>query len=254
MKNPVAIIDSGLGGLSVLCEIFNKTEETNFVYMADLKNLPYGEKTKEQLLKITVNNLKILIKKYKPKYIVFGCNTIATTILDDIKIIFPKQKIFAINPMATKANFKNNFTLIIATKRTILNLKNSFYYKANSSRIVLCKMPMLANKIENNYQNTANIVPYIKRRLVGFKNAAITQVVLGCTHYYFIKNQIQRIFINAKIIDNLNSLLQDLYSQKLVAPEQHSNKLKPKVKFIITKNYFKTKKLYKKIIADYCNK
>lgn len=201
-KVKIAVIDSGIGGLSLLKVFLNNLKDIDYIYFADLKNLPYGTKTKEQLLCITIKNIRYIKQKYNPDLIVFGCNTIGTTIYEEIKKIFPKQKIFSIRPCIKNDNVK---TLVLATTATINYLQSLEIYKKNEDSLVLCKMPRLATKVESYIKNGHNLVPYIKNKLNKFKG--IKRVVLGCSHYFFIKDIISKVLPNSKIIDSTTYVL-----------------------------------------------
>ena len=235
-----------MGGLSVLIELDKVVCNANLVYFADIKNLPYGNKTKKSLYEITKNNINYILKKCKPTAIIFGCNTIGTSIFDDIKKHFDFVKMFAISP--NLLNFsKDDKVLILATSRTVYSLKNKQKFNKN---IILCKMPLLATKVEKYYPNYANIVPYLKQKLLKFKRKNITDIVLGCTHYYFVKNQISKIFDKrVKIYDGIDCLIKSI-KQEMPNLFKRDIKSDNKIKFIVTKNKFKNSKKYKKIISN----
>lgn len=243
----IAIIDSGIGGLSLFSSFFKNLSAKKYLYLADIKNLPYGNKIKSQLLKITIKNIDYIIKRYNPKCIVFGCNTIGTTLLEVIIKIYPHIKIFAIKPNLEQIKNKKNKVLVLATNRTITSLKHKQDYILNNKNIILCKMPSLANKVEKYIQNTNKIVPYLKRRLRKFKQ--INSIVLGCTHYYFVKNQIKEILKPDKIVDGIDILTKQILGEKLFFSFEKANaeKIKINVKIKFTKKP-KNKKEYKNII------
>lgn len=234
------IIDSGIGGTSLLPCFFKKLPFNSYIYFADTKNLPYGNKTKKELFEITKNNLNFLIKKYKPNIIIFGCNTIGTTIIEEIKNYFPNQRIFAIKPNLEQVS-KYNSSLVLATSTTIKTLKQKGNIK---SCIVLKPMQNLATKIENNLQNISNIVPYLKRSLKNYKN--INCIVLGCTHYYYVKPLLKKIFAKVEIIDGVDFLCQSILDK--FSEIKLKNK-KIKVKILFSKKTNSTKR-YKKIILN----
>jgi glutamate racemase len=241
----IAIIDSGLGGLSLFNTFLSELNVKNYVYFADIKNLPYGSKSKKELLQITNNNLKIIIKKYNPNAIVFGCNTIGTTIFNEVKSKFSYIPIFAIKPNLTNKQVleQNRKTLIIATSATIEALENTKEYQENRNCIILCKMPKLASKIEDYIQNDIDLVPYISSKLCKFKN--IDNIILGCTHYYFVKDIIAQLFPNAKLIDGTIDLVGQIKNSfKINRPK---NRIKPHIRWFLTSNKG-AKKQYKKIL------
>ena len=245
----IAIIDSGIGGMCLLPYFFKQLPLKKYLYFADTKNLPYGSKTTKQLLEITIKNVKFIIKKYNPKIIVFGCNTIGVSVFEKIKEIFPKQIFFSIKPDINNCYFTHKKTLVLATTKTIKTIKRiySFYVNKNKN-IILCKMPSLANKIENNLQNLQNIMPYLKRRLIKYKG--VKYIVLGCTHYYFVNSQIQKLFKKAKIIDGIEVLTKQILLYLNILNTKDKKKLKPKIKLFLSKNT-KQKIIYKKIIKDF---
>ena len=253
-KLNIAIIDSGIGGISVLSELFKNINGSNLFYFADVKNMPYGSKTKKELLQITVKNLNFIIKKYKPKIIVFGCNTIGSTILNEIKQIFSNIKIYAINPniysLIKKCDCKysnNKFKiLLLATHRTIESIKKDNNYIKNKSCIILCKMQKLATIIENNPYNIEKIVPYIKHKLSKYCNKNIKYLVLGCTHYYFVRNEIKQLFKNCILINNIDMLVNEIKNDNLELLENKKYKFS-KVKFIFSKKQKDIKNIYKNL-------
>ena len=169
MKNfKIAIIDSGLGGLSLFRAFLKELNIKNYIYFADLKNLPYGTKSQKELQLITIKNVKNIITRYKPNVIVFGCNTIGTTIYNDIKKIFSQVSIFAIKPCLSNNLVldKRKKTLVIATTATIKALEKTKEYLKNKNRIILCKMPKLACKVEDYIQNGSNIMPYLSKKSI----------------------------------------------------------------------------------------
>lgn len=245
MKNlTIAIIDSGLGGLSLFNTFLSKLNVKSYVYLADLKNLPYGSKTREELICITLKNVKRIIDKYSPDAIVFGCNTIGTTIFKYIKNSFPNVVMFAIKPNLSFARV-NKKTLVLATPATIDAIKTTEEYVANKSRIVLCKMPRLARKVEDYIQKGVNLVPYLKHKLRKFND--VDSIVLGCTHYYFIKSVVSSIYPDAQIIDGVEILCKQIKS--FFKLRQQTNTIIPQIKWELTSNNSALKD-YKKIVQN----
>lgn len=236
----IAVVDSGIGGLSLLKTLICNLKIKEYIYFADLKNIPYGSKTREQLLCITIKNIKLLQKKYKPDVIVFGCNTIGTSIFEDIKKIFPNQKFFAIRPQIKNLNSK---TLVIATSATIDSILSSKDYEKYKKNIVLCKMPKLATKVENYIQNDSNLVPYLKHKLSKFKDCK--NIVLGCTHYYFVKNLVKEIFPDINILDGRKVVLKQIkrYLEiNAIKSKAFENLSNVKIKWVLTSSKCKLTK------------
>ncbi len=254
MSNNVVIIDSGLGGLSLLKPLYKKIPYLNYIYFADTKNLPYGLKTKNELLSITTENIKYVIKEYNPCLIIFGCNTIGTTIFKEISNKFNNIKMFALRPnIATAINKGYKKILLLGTSQTIKNIKKSKDYINNKNNIVLCDMPLLATKIEKYIQTPIKIEPYLKDKLNKFNN--IDCIILGCSHYYFIKNQLKNLFKSADFIDNTkilsNEVKKYLIKNNLFNDEKFYENNSNNIKLILTKeevNKNKYNQIIKKIV------
>ena len=215
-----------------------------YVYFADNKNLPYGNKTKFELFKITINNIKYIEKKYKPFIIVFGCNTIGITIYEEICSMFPHLMIFSIKPNYELIN--NEKAILIATTATINKLKIICKDKPNLN---LCKMPFLATLIEENINNLNKTYHYIEMNLIKYSPNII---ILGCTHFYFIKSILKNLFPNVYFIDGVEILTNKIKEFLSIFKYNYkSNKIKVKVKF--TKKD-KSKKEYIQIINSFLTK
>ena len=101
-RNPIGIIDSGIGGLSVWKEIAALLTEESTIYVADAKNLPYGEKTEEEVYLLAKAMMRFLIDK-DVKLIVIACNTITVSALDQFRKDFPSLPIIGTVPMVKTA-------------------------------------------------------------------------------------------------------------------------------------------------------
>lgn len=216
MKN-VLLIDSGSGGLNVLKECVKVVPYCNFLFFCDNKNLPYGNKTKEELEKITIENLKMIYDFFKFDIVVLACNTLTCTCIEKCRQTFP-NKIFvgtvpAIKPALREFEEKN--ILVLATKATIEHnvlLGKTKYAKRRS-------MTTLAEDIDKNLDNLGALKGKLKEELVGEKCKAL---VLGCTHYVALKDVFWEIFgDDIKIFDSANGVARRLKS--LVETDEKEN-------------------------------
>ncbi len=185
----IGIFDSGIGGVTVLKEIIKLLPNYHYFYYSDSFNNPYGDKSKDELLIITKNIVQLLIDK-GCKIIVIACNTASAICKDYLRGNFDVP-IIAIEP-AIKQVFDNSpkgKTLVMATKGTIesekfLKLYNSF----SNDEMIIEAFPGLADLIEQDRKEDLKI--YLQKKL-HYNN--IKNVVLGCTHYPLIKNEIKEI-------------------------------------------------------------
>ena len=193
----IGVFDSGIGGVTVLKEIIKLLPNYHYFYYSDSFNNPYGDKSKDELLLITRNIVQLLIDK-GCKIIVIACNTASAICKDYLRETFDVP-IIAIEP-AIKQVFDNSpkgKTLVMATKGTIesekfLKLYNSF----SNDEMIIEAFPGLADLIEQNKKEDLKI--YLQKKL-HYNN--IKSVVLGCTHYPLIKNEIKEILGDVNFFD-----------------------------------------------------
>ena len=95
-EKPIAVIDSGVGGISVLKELIALLPEENFLFFGDEANAPYGTKSREEVCSITVNNVKRLIEDYNIKAAVIACNTATGASVTVLRDIYPEIPIIGI--------------------------------------------------------------------------------------------------------------------------------------------------------------
>ena len=196
-KSPIAFFDSGIGGSTILKEVTKLLPKEHYIYYADSKNNPYGNKSKEELFNIVDNIVKDLIK-YNPKLIVCACNTATTMVLKDIREKY-KDIIFIGTEPAVKViydNYQNKKSIILTTKGTGDSKRfNELIKKYKSKNSKLVEAPLLAELIEQN----KDTYQYLNKLLKDEKN--IELVVLGCTHFPLVKDHIKKILGNVIFID-----------------------------------------------------
>lgn len=203
MNQKIGILDSGIGGTTVLEEIKKLLPKEDYVYYADNKNNPYGEKTEEEICRIVDNIVKFLIYDKHCKMIVIACNTATTRCMKKLKEQYKDIPFVGTVPaikVACDNNYKN--TLVLATPATIDSERTHELIKDNKKigqEITLIACDGLANAIENNNKKIINeILEKIKQET---KTKNIDSIVLGCTHYPLIKKEINEYFPNAILLD-----------------------------------------------------
>lgn len=201
MKNssPIGFFDSWIGWKTTLKETIKLLPNENYIYFADSKNNPYWDKTNEEIFELVKAWVDFLVKK-GCKMIVLACNTATNICIYKIRHIYNDIPIIWAVPALKVAidKNKNQKILIMATPATIDSEKFlHFYYTYYIPNIKLLSCPNLANLIENNKQDEIDI--YLKNILKWFEDINI--VVLGCTHYIYIKKNIKKILKNIKFID-----------------------------------------------------
>lgn len=201
-KNYIGIFDSGIGGLKTLEEIRKILPNENYLYYADSKNNPYGEKEEKELYDITKRIVSRLLN-HNVKLIIIACNTATTKCIEKLRNEFSNTIFIGTEPavkIACDNDYKN--ILVMATPTTIDSERMHILIdnnKKENQSITLLKCDKLANAIEQNNQKEIDII--LKNIFKDKKNNNYDSIVLACTHYPYIKNKIQKIFPNADIID-----------------------------------------------------
>lgn len=186
-NSTIAIIDSGIGGLSILKQLLNKFHCGNYIYFADNLYMPYGNKNKKWL----ENRIKEIIKTLKQEYcvsdIIVACNTASTCLksseLSNVKIMkFEKKKMY----LATELTQKNLPNLnIIADKN-------------------------LAKQIEQNILNQSKMKSIVKKHIQEHKLNELKEFVLGCTHYELVQSYFKLFCTNSNVLNNSDVILNEL--------------------------------------------
>lgn len=193
MNRKIGVFDSGIGGITVLKEIIKILPNEDYLYYCDSKNNPYGEKSDIELLEITNNIVNFFIKK-DVKIIVVACNTATTRCIKTLRKMYPNILFVGTEPaikLACSNNYKN--ILVMATPSTMTSKRTNELinlYKKDNQNIMLLACEGLANKIETNDKNSMNIL--LDKLLFNYKNKNIDCIVLGCTHYPYIKKDIKK--------------------------------------------------------------
>lgn len=203
--NPIGIFDSGVGGTSILKEITQLLPYENCIYLADSKNAPYGNKTKDEILKLSIKNTELLLKK-KAKLIVVACNTATTNAISylrenyDIPFIGIEP---AIKPAAL--NTKSKTIGILATQGTLSShlFYNTSSLYASGIKVVEQVGHGIVPLIESGKINSSEMKDLLNLYLQPMIEENIDYLVLGCTHYPYLLPQLQTLLPkNVKIIDS----------------------------------------------------
>jgi len=204
-NTPIGIFDSGIGGTSIWKEITTLLPLENTIYLSDSANAPYGTKTKDQIIDLSIKNTEFLLAQ-NAKLIVVACNT-ATT--NAIKVLRKKYTVpfIGIEPAIKPAALKTvtNTIGILATKGTL----NSKLFESTSNSIdkkIIKKEIIgtgLVELIENGKLNSKEMTALLKSYLIPLLNLNVDCLVLGCTHYPYLIPQIRNIVGNKiQIIDS----------------------------------------------------
>ena len=173
----VGLFDSGIGGLTVLKALMDKYPCNDYIYYGDTLNLPYGSKSKEELIKLAKHNVDFLLSK-RVDVIIIACGTVSSNCLMELKEYTDTPIYDILSPTISYLNNSNyNDIGVLATEATI----KSHIFKNNINKnIYEIPAPKLVPLIENN--ELANINDILNEYLKDYLDK-IDILVLGCTHY-----------------------------------------------------------------------
>tara|TARA_Y100001934_G_C12325137_1_gene762188 strand:+ start:1215 stop:1994 length:780 start_codon:yes stop_codon:yes gene_type:complete len=202
---PIGIFDSGVGGTSIFKEIHALLPNENIIYLADSRNAPYGNRTKEEIKNLSIKNTEYLLSK-GCKIIVVACNTATTNAITYLRESYEVPFIGiepAIKPAAL--NTKTKAVGILATKGTLssqLFHKTSDLY-ANGIKVIEQIGEGIVPLIESGKLNSDEMKDLLQLYLEPMLKANIDYLVLGCTHYPYLIPMLETMLPeDVKIIDS----------------------------------------------------
>jgi len=213
-KRPIGIFDSGLGGLTVVREIRKQLPEESITYFGDLARLPYGIKSKEQILRFSVENTRFLLSQ-SVKAVVIACNSSASAAYPYLKKNFHVPIVDVIGPAveAALSLTRTGRVGLIATQATV---ESGAYTRALACRAPKAKLfsqpcPMLVPVVEAGWLRGTLTDQIIRKYLEPLKRWRLDTLILGCTHYPLLRSGIQRALGHSvRLIDSAQPTVQKL--------------------------------------------
>ncbi len=188
--NPVGVFDSGVGGISVLAQIRRTLPHEDLIYFGDTAHAPYGTKTESEVLGFSLQVVHELLQR-KIKALVIACNTAsavaAAALREQLEI-----PVIAMEPaLKPAAEARHGGTiLVLATPMTLSLPKFHRLYAQYGEGAVPVPCPGLMDLVEQ--ENMQGAREYLQRVFSGYAPESLDAVVLGCTHYVFLKPMIRQ--------------------------------------------------------------
>lgn len=198
-KGYILFLDSGLGGLSTLFCAREIMQNENFFYLADFLNSPYGNKTKKNIEEIVLKNIEEISSKFNIKCIVLACNTATAACAENLRKKLNVRVVGAEPAILPAFRMGCKKILVLSTSSTKKYNKLLKEYK-NDERLLLFCPKKLASLIDTNLFDKEKINTYLNRTIKKL-NGKIDGIVLGCTHYVLIKEEIKNIFGGIRTFD-----------------------------------------------------
>lgn len=200
----IGIFDSGIGGLNVLKELISIYPNNHYIYYGDTKNVPYGNKNKEELLSLSCHIIHFFEEK-EVDLIIIACGTVSSNCYKDL---LKETNIKIIDIITPTINYINNSCFknigLIGTTKTIES--NIFQENIKNKNILFKETPSYVPIIENG--DILNKKEEIINELNIFNNK-IDCLILGCTHYPLLSNVISN-YLNVSLIDMGKCLVNEI--------------------------------------------
>lgn len=196
---PIGVFDSGVGGISVLRELVALMPNENYIFYGDSKNAPYGTKTLEEVQALTCADAKYLIDQ-GVKALVVACNTATSAAIQILRERYPDMPIIGIEPALKPAVLaqENPRVLVMATPMTLREEKfHQLMIKyEDRAQIMPLPCPGLVEFVERGELESVALEQFLTGLFAAYQEQPIDCVVLGCTHYPFVKRMIQKVLGN----------------------------------------------------------
>lgn len=211
---PIGFFDSGVGGLSVMKKAIEIMPNEDYIYFGDSKNAPYGVKSVKEVRDLTFNAVEFLLSK-GVKGIAVACNTATSAAVAELRVAYPNLPLVGIEPAlkpAVELN-KSGTILIMATPMTLRENKFSALMERyrEKSKIIPVPCEGLVEFIEKGILDSEELQQYLFKKVNTYKEEDIGAIVLGCTHYPFIKKAlIKAVGENVEILDGSLGTVKEL--------------------------------------------
>ena len=186
MDRPIAVFDSGLGGLSVLRALRRQMPQERFLYFGDSANAPYGSRPTEEIRALTLRSAERLFRA-SAKALVVACNTATSAAIEELRARYPERIIVGIEPALKLAveRHPGGKILVMATEATLRERKFAALMERHSG-------PGLVEFVERGELDSPALHACLRAELGRHLAPPPDAVVLGCTHYPFLRAAIAR--------------------------------------------------------------
>lgn len=247
-NNPIGFFDSGVGGLSVLRETLSIMPNENYIYFGDSKNAPYGTKKLEEVRELTFKAADFLLSK-NVKAIVVACNTATSAAIEQLRENHKDIPVIGIEPAIKPAVHceREGKVIVMATPMTLREKKfKLLLQKLNEKdKLISLPCPKLVEFVEQGILDGDELESYLKDQLSKYIDDKISSIVLGCTHFPFVKKTIAKVVgDDIPLIDGSHGTSMELKRKLIEKDILSDNKDKGYVKIYNSNNDSK--------VVDFC--
>ncbi len=222
----IGVFDSGVGGLTVARELIRQLPKENIIYFGDTARVPYGIKSRETVIRFSIENILFLLKQ-DVKLICVACNTASSLALPAIKNHFKVPIVGVISPGVREAVYatQNKRIGVIGTKGTIKSRAYEVEIRQLDPKVKVTAVacPLFVPFVEEGWLGGEVVMSVARHYLKPLKDAGVDTVILGCTHYPLLRSVIKEIMgKNVTLIDSAQQIAMEV--KKILAAEGMLNK------------------------------
>ncbi|MCQ2443347.1 MAG: glutamate racemase [Oscillospiraceae bacterium] len=193
---PIAVFDSGMGGISVLRELYKLMPYEDYLFFGDSANAPYGGRPVEQVRSLTMDRVAQLLDM-GAKAVVVACNTATSAAIVSLREKYPTIPMIGLEPAIKPAAVQNpgGRVLILATELTVNQPKCRLLMERyeRTATLIPLSAPGLMEFVERDLLHTDELDAFLRRLLAPYIENPVDAVVLGCTHYPFLRDDIAKV-------------------------------------------------------------
>lgn len=193
VQRPIAILDSGVGGLTVVREVMRQLPREKVIYFGDTARTPYGPRPAEEVVRFT-DEIVTYLMQFKPKMIIIACNTATAVALEHIRSRVDIPVVGVINP-GSRAAIKSTKSGIVGIIGTIGTVRSQAYEEAlkrlnPNIHVASLACPLFVPLVEQGNFRSEQTFETIRSSLEPLKEIPLDTLILGCTHYPFLADTI----------------------------------------------------------------
>lgn len=209
-ESPIGIFDSGLGGLTVVAAVQELLPDENIVYLGDTARVPYGDKSKDTIIRFGLENTSFMAKQ-QVKMIIVACNTVSSLAMDEIRANFNNISIIGVLEAGVDAVMKEQpgSVAIIGTRGTITSKAYDCEIRKYNSELAIRSIPcpLFAPIVEEGLADHPIGMNAIEYYLSELKNNPPDTLLMGCTHYPLLRNSLKSFLPDSvTIIDSAHAV------------------------------------------------
>ena len=214
MNDLIGFFDSGLGGISVLHEARRIMPNENYIFYGDNKNAPYGPRPLEEIRALSAAGIQRLLDR-DVKAIVIACNTATSAYAEIVRAQHPELPIIGMEPALKPAHFARHGgkVIVLATDATLRLEKFRRLMAKYGDDAIPVVGEGLVELVETGRADEPETRDRVRKLLEPYAHEQVDAVVLGCTHYPYLRQHVQAVFPHAQLFDGRGGTAQRLKSQ-----------------------------------------